>query len=372
LAFLKETILLLKKNNVDQKGEDYLAIMETRQANFKEIFQNVINIKSNILGLQLQETDALKSRIVDFTEKVKEFRQTFLAEAPFSYDIKASVAEIDTSYDILDDYYFKLEDIKAEAKRFNDLENLFELELTKYKLLTECRNDLEKLKYMWDLIALINNSYADWMSTPWKSIDVEANQVENDAFISVISKARDIKSLKGSPVIAEKCANMKKILNCIASLNTDAMEPRHWNTLSSEVGSKIEHTVPTFCFEDIVKVNIHKYEPQVQELAEVALKEGKIGKDLLRIENTWQKLAFEFEPYAQGGGEMKIFKPFDIIQETLDADTVKILGLLSQGKSVEFFRERLDTMRSQLNNIDNTINVWGKVQKNWKRLVNIF
>jgi len=69
---------------------------------------------------------------------------------------------------------------------------------------------------------------------------------------------------------------------------------------------------------------------------------------------------------------MKIFKPFDIVQETLDADTVKILGLLSQGKSVEFFRYRLDTMRTSLNNIDNTINVWGKVQKNWKRLVNIF
>lgn len=370
-AFLKETILLLKKNNVNT-NEDYLAIMETRQANFKEIFQNVIKIKTNILGLQQQETEQLKKRILEFTEKVKQFRATFLQEAPFSYDMKASVAEIDASYDILDDFYFRLEEIKAEAKRFNDLENLFELELTKYKLLTECKNDLEKLKLMWDIIALINNSYADWMTTPWKAIDVESCQIDNDSYITLISKARDIKSLKGSPVIAEKCSNMKKILNCIASLNTDAMEGRHWNSLSKDVGAKIDYTSPTFAFEDIVKVNIHKYEPQVQELAEVALKEGKIGKDLSRIESTWQKLSFEFEPFTQGGGEMKIFKAFDVIQETLDADTVKILGLLSQGKSVEFFRERLDTMRSQLNNIDNTISVWGKVQKNWKRLVNIF
>jgi len=61
-VFLKETILLLKKNNVNT-NEDYLAIMETRQANFKEIFQNVIKIKTNILGLQQQETEQLKKRI---------------------------------------------------------------------------------------------------------------------------------------------------------------------------------------------------------------------------------------------------------------------------------------------------------------------
>lgn len=263
-AFLKETILLLKKNNVNTQ-EDYLAIMETRQANFKEIFQNVIKIKTNILGLQQQETEALKKKIKEFTQKVKEFRQTFLAEAPFNYDIKASVAEIDQSYDVLDDFHNRLEEIKAEAKQFNDLENLFELELTKYKLLTECKNDLEKLKLMWDIIAMINHSYASWLQTPWKNIDVEANQVDNDAYISMIMKQRDIKSLKGSQVIAEKCTNMKKILNCIASLNTDAMEGRHWNSLGKEVGAKIDYTNPSFCFEDIVKVNIHKYEGQVSE-----------------------------------------------------------------------------------------------------------
>jgi len=61
-----------------------------------------------------------------------------------------------------------------------------------------------------------------------------------------------------------------------------------------------------------------------------------------------------------------------IIEEELSADNQKILSLLSQGKSVDHFRSDLDKMRIQLSNIENTITVWGKVQKNWKRLVNIF
>ena len=67
-----------------------------------------------------------------------------------------------------------------------------------------------------------------------------------------------------------------------------------------------------------------------------------------------------------------IFKTFDSIQETLDNDTSKVLSLLAQGKSVDFFRENINELKSILNNVDNILNIWGKVQKNWKRLVNIF
>ena len=212
-SFLKETILLLKKNNVDTKGEDYLAVMETKQANFKEIFQNVIKIKTNILGLLSQETQELKKRIKDFFNKVRLFREEFLADAPFNYDLKANISEINASYDSIDEWFDKLECIKKEAREFNDLENLFELELTKYKALSDCRTDLEKLKFMWDLISLINHSYASWMVTNWKAIDVEACQVENDQFCTLLNKAKEIKSYKGYAFIQEKAQNMKKILN---------------------------------------------------------------------------------------------------------------------------------------------------------------
>lgn len=59
--------------------------------------------------------------------------------------------------------------------------------------------------------------------------------------------------------------------------------------------------------------------------------------------------------FQQAGGEVKIFRPFDLIQENLDIDTVKILGFMSQGKSVEYFQERLESIKMKLNNIDNTI-----------------
>jgi dynein heavy chain len=49
-----------------------------------------------------------------------------------------------------------------------------------------------------------------------------------------------------------------------------------------------------------------------------------------------------------------------------------VLSLLSQGKSVEVFKDSLNELKAKLNRVDTVMNIWGKVQKNWKRLVNIF
>lgn len=97
-----------------------------------------------------------------------------------------------------------------------------------------------------------------------------------------------------------------------------------------------------------------------------------MGRDLEKITKTWQKLNFEFEVFDQAGGSANILKGFDVIQEILDNDNSKILGLLSQGKSVDVFRENLNKMKTTLNKVDSVTTIFQKVQKNWKRLVNIF
>lgn len=77
-----------------------------------------------------------------------------------------------------------------------------------------------------------------------------------------------------------------------------------------------------------------------------------------KINGIWSKLSFEFENFNQAGGELRIFRPFDTVQEILDNDTSKILSLLSQGKSVEVFKENLNDLKTKLNRVDTVMNVW--------------
>jgi len=63
--------------------------------------------------------------------------------------------------------------LEDEAKELNNLETLFDLQKTFYKQLKDCKQELLSLKYMWDLISLVDNQFHSWTRTLWDKIDVE-------------------------------------------------------------------------------------------------------------------------------------------------------------------------------------------------------
>lgn len=58
--------------------------------------------------------------------------------------------------------------------------------------------------------------------------------------------------------------------------------------------------------------------------------------------------------------------------ETLDQDQMVLMGMKSQGKYVEYFKDTVENWRTKLQNVDAVVNIWLKVQKDWRTLVNIF
>jgi len=63
--------------------------------------------------------------------------------------------------------------LEGEAKELNSLETLFDMQKSSYKALKDCRNDLQNLKQMWDLVALIDFQFETWKSTLWDKIDTD-------------------------------------------------------------------------------------------------------------------------------------------------------------------------------------------------------
>jgi len=63
--------------------------------------------------------------------------------------------------------------LEGEAKELNNLETLFDMQKSSYKALKDCRNDLQNLKQMWDLVALIDFQFETWKSTLWDKIDTD-------------------------------------------------------------------------------------------------------------------------------------------------------------------------------------------------------
>lgn len=386
IDFVKKMIKALKDNDVEMKldsskqtegkGDDFNAMVDSVDTTLREISNTKIYaIKTAILPLKQKETAILKDKILKFSEEINQFKTRFHKNAPLDYYKEIGFNEIDESYRKLDEYYKELEGFRTRAKEFSTDEHLFELEPTKYKAIADCQIEIEKLKTFWDVVSVIKYTYHSWKSVMWKKIEanIQSYSEENQKFQELLKKqSREVKLFKGYSPLKEEVDNMKKIISSIASLLATKLTKRHWNDLSSVVKSTLEENSPNMNFESMVKVEIHKFENQVLDLCEQAEKENKIGKTLNDISKAWKERTFLFEPFSVSGEEIKIFRQFDEIQNDLSADNLKVLGLLSQGKSVEIFASQLNELKQKLGYIDECVVVWEKVQKNWKRLVNIF
>lgn len=128
---MKEMVNTLKKHSInmlDKGEEEPLQAIDNTYAAFKETTQKVFKIKADILPLQTQEAINIKKRLDVFVKKIKEFRTNFQAVLPFNYNIGMTLDDINGSYAMIDQYFKKLTEINQEARDFNQLEKLFELE----------------------------------------------------------------------------------------------------------------------------------------------------------------------------------------------------------------------------------------------------
>ena len=97
----------------------------------------------------------------DFAKKVNEFRVKFQTSCPYHVE-ESSQEIINRAYATLSDFYNQTGELEEEAKKLNNLETLFDLQKSSYKQLRDCKNELVNLKYMWDLVSLIDMQFDAW------------------------------------------------------------------------------------------------------------------------------------------------------------------------------------------------------------------
>lgn len=146
---------------------------------------------------------------------------------------------------------------------------------------------------MWDLVGLINYQYEDWKGKLWRQIKVDLMIEQNKVFQSMVKTInKEVKLFKGYPVIQEKVANMNSVLACVELLFSGAMGDRHWAQLKTKTNTDFDEKSPSFTFADVLDLKLYKFSADVNEIVDVATKEGKIEKKLKVIEVAWSKLNF--------------------------------------------------------------------------------
>ena len=234
---MKQAILLLKKHQVKmEEGVDYLVILENNKSQLIDVSEKALGpIKEQILPLQNQEAQNIKGRLARFSVEVQEFRIKFQNNCPFHIQ-DSSPEIIDKAYDTITYFYDETCKMEKIAKDLNNLEGLFDLTKTNYKQLKDCRSELNSLKQMWDLIALIDMQFDSWKKTAWDSIDTDnlatlIKDMEAKQMMATAPQNKVISKWKGFVYLKERVTNMNKVIPLIAMLHSKFMQGRHWRKL---------------------------------------------------------------------------------------------------------------------------------------------
>jgi dynein heavy chain len=252
------------------------------------------------------------------------------------------------------------------------MESLFDMQRTNYKALKDCKNELVSLKEMWDLIALIDNQFDSWKQTLWDQINTDnltalIKDMQSKQCNPTAPQNKIISKWRGFVALNDRVKNMNTVLPLIAQLHSEFMMPRHWKKLMHVTGQHVDHASPKFCMEDLIKLHLYKYSEEVTEIVDGAQKESKIEGKVNNIAKTWDDQFFTFEEK----GDTHVLGELGTIIEFVETQSLELMTMMAS-KEVEEFKENVSKWQQTLKKVDQVIDIWGKVQKNWARLNPIF
>ncbi|XP_069916320.1 dynein axonemal heavy chain 17 isoform X4 [Oryctolagus cuniculus] len=247
--------------------------------------------------------------------------------------------------------------------------SLFEVTVPDYKQLKACHREALLLKELWDMIFTVNTSIDDWKTTKWKDINVEQMDLDCKKFAKdVRSLDKEMKAWDAFVGLDNTVKNMITSLRAVSELQNPAIRDRHWQQLTQATQVKFEMSDQT-TLADLLQLNLHKYEDEVRNIVDKAVKESGMEKVLKTLDSTWTTMEFEHEPHPRTGTMM--LKSDEVLVETLEDNQVQLQNLM-MSKYLSHFLEEVTSWQQKLSTADSVISIWFEVQRTWSHLESIF
>ncbi|XP_074007007.1 dynein axonemal heavy chain 11-like [Numenius arquata] len=120
---------------------------------------------------------------------------------------------------------------------------------------------------------------------------------------------------------------------------------------------------------DLLELQLHKVEDEVQHIVDNAVKELRTEKILAETSQAWA--AMEFSKKEHHRNRAPLLKSDEQLLETLDNNQVQ-LQMILKSKYVAYLIEQVKGWQNKLNMADCVISIWMEVQHTWSHLESIF
>lgn len=358
---LKKEVELLKKFDEDLDSKINTHFLELPQQ-WNQTKKTALLMAQTIAPVQLHQVDLTRKRVTLLEIRVKSFRERF--KQMHFYDAKCPNA-----YKLIDKAMKRILFLEHQAKNLDAPVLLFSIEPPDCSAIEKCRRESVLLKLLWDFAYSIQHSIDAWKLSPWKSIDIESMDAECKEFGRQL-RMLDKDARSWDPYIKAEAdlKNLMTSLRAVNELQNPALRERHWLELKrlTKIQLKMDSSMT---LDDLLALNLYRYEDEVKNIVDKAVKEMAMEKQLKDIKAAWSVMKFDCETHARSG--LSTLRMSEDLIEVLEDHQVQLQNMLSS-KFVGFFFSTVNEWQSQLANVDQVVRSWFEVQRKWAYLESIF
>ncbi|PAA56702.1 hypothetical protein BOX15_Mlig034196g2 [Macrostomum lignano] len=358
---LQQTIELLKEYGQEMPPEvhDQLEVLPESWSNCKKM---AAQMRTGLLPLQNQQVSRISAEASEFDQSQRALQEAFRCCAAFQRTCSDPYAEIDA-------WNSRLSESEAKAAELVESGRLFEVNIPDFKLIRLCRKELLLLKSLWDLLFTIRFNIEAWQETPWMQVDVDMMDLECKNFAKLLrqldSAVRAWDAYAGGETDVK---NMLTSLRAVTELRNPAIRDRHWAALMQATGVRFTMSEST-TLHQLLQLELHRYEEDVRNIVDKAVKEMAMEKTLKEIEVNWTTMELEHERHPRTG--ITIVKASDEVIETLEDNQAQLQNMLTN-KHVAYFLDQVRDWVRRLATADQVLAIYLEVQRTWINLESIF
>eukprot|EP00066_Takifugu_rubripes_P027828 XP_011617094.1 PREDICTED: dynein heavy chain 9, axonemal [Takifugu rubripes] len=358
---LQHTIALLKVYEQELPDVVYKQLEELPER-WNSVRKQAAVVKQKVAPLQATEVVSLRRKCTAFDVEQCTFRVNFRNHGPFRFDSKSP-------HQMLDEFHQQIQEREAVMASLVESASLFEVTVSEYKQLQQCRHDVVLLKELWDMITMVESSIAAWSTTPWREINVEDMELQCKQFakdIKVLDK--EVRAWEAFTGLDSKVRNLLTSLRAITELQNPAIRDRHWHQLMAATG--VHFTMDKeISLADLLQLNLHCFEEDVKGIVDKAVKEMGMEKVLSELNSTWRGRQFQYELHHRT--QVPLLCMDEELMEILEDNQVQLQNLISS-KYVAHFLDEVSSWQNRLSVVDTVISIWFEVQRTWTHLESIF
>ncbi|KAI7794029.1 dynein axonemal heavy chain 12 [Triplophysa rosa] len=294
----------------------------------------------------------------------------------------------------------RIQDIEDSIVFINKEEALYKWDQTFYSELEVMKETVEPYQKLFNVVLKWQRTKKRWMHGSFLDLNGDSIEQEVEEFLREIYKM--LKSFQQKQKKAEQerekiegvkrrskeeeeekqenatiliCSSVldqvkefKECIPLVSILCNPGIRPRHWEQMSEVVGYDLTPDSGT-TLQKVLKQNLTSYLELFESISVGASKEFALERAMQNMVEVWDSVSFQHFPYRDTG--VSILSSVDEIQTMLDDQIVKTQTMRGS-PFIKPFQKEIKVWEERLIRIQDTIDEWLKVQRQWLYLEPIF